>query len=91
VCDAAGRPISVAAAVFAGTGGTLTMKSAVRGTVDAANESLTADIPDVAFRWDGTSQWIFNMATSNLIAGNTYVFSINLASGGTIQFQIGVK
>ena len=91
VCDATGRPISVAAAVFAGTGGTLTMKSAVRGTVDAANESTTADIPDAAFRWDGSSQWIFNMGTSNLTAGNTYVFTIKLASGGTIDFQVGIK
>ncbi len=36
VCDAAGRPISNAAAVFAGTGGALTMLSSVRGTVTDA-------------------------------------------------------
>jgi hypothetical protein len=89
VCDAAGNPIGNPAVVFAGTGGTLTMLSAVRGTVDAANESTMADIPDVAFRWTG-SQWIFNMGTSNLTSATTYVFRINLAYG-SIVFQVGVK
>ncbi len=91
VCNASGVPISNPAAVFAGTGGTLTMLSAVRGTVDAVNESLTGDIPDVAFRWSG-DQWIFNMATSNLVAGETYTFRINLAYGpASINFMVGVK
>jgi hypothetical protein len=89
VCDASGNPIGNPAVVFAGTGGTLTMLSAVRGTVDAANESTMADIPDVAFRWTG-SQWIFNMGTSNLTSATTYVFRINLAYG-SIVFQVGVK
>ncbi len=48
-------------------------------------------MPDAAFRWDASGQqWIFNMATSNLSAGNTYGFRINLALG-KIEFQIGVK
>jgi hypothetical protein len=89
VCDAAGMPISNTAAVFAGGGSALTMVSAVRGTVDMVNEGTTADIPDVAFRWSG-DKWIFNMATSNLTAGTTYTFNINLASG-TITFKVGVK
>ena len=65
------------------------MLSAVRGTVDAANESPDANIPDVAFRWSG-DQWIFNMATSNLAVGTTYTFRINLAYGN-VQFTVGVK
>jgi hypothetical protein len=90
VCDAAGMPISNAAAVFAGgTGGALTMLSAVHGTVDVVNEPGISEIPDVAFRWAG-DKWIFNMATSNLAAGTTYTFRINLAVG-SIQFRVGVK
>jgi hypothetical protein len=89
VCDAAGNPIPNAAAVFAGTGGTLTMLSAVRGTVDGANEAGITEIPDVAFRWT-TNQWIFNMATANLQSGATYTFRINLALG-FIDFSVGVK
>jgi hypothetical protein len=90
VCDAAGMPISNAAAVFAGgTGGALTMLSAVHGTVDVINEPGISEIPDVAFRWAG-DKWIFNMATSNLAAGTTYTFRINLAVE-SIQFRVGVK
>jgi hypothetical protein len=89
VCDASGNPISNPAAVFAGTGGALTMLSAVRGTVTDVNESGVTDIPDVAFRFTG-GQWIFNMATSNLSQGSTYTFRINLAVG-YIQFVVGVK
>ena len=89
VCDAAGTPIANPAAVFAGTGGTLTMLSAVRGTVDVVNEPSVSEIPDAAFRWAG-DKWIFNMATTNLQAGTIYTFRINL-SLGTITFRVGVK
>ena len=93
VCGASGGSISNASAVFAGTGGTLTMLSAVRGTVDAVNETTSGDIPDAAFRWDASSQqWIFNMATTNLTSGQTYQFRINLAySPANIIFVVGVK
>jgi hypothetical protein len=93
VCSASGAVISNPAAVFAGTGGSLTMLSAVRGTIDNINEVAGTDIPDAAFRWDASGQqWIFNMATSNLTSGNTYLFRINLAySPASIGFQIGVK
>ena len=91
VCNAAGASISNPALVFAGTGGTLTMLSAVRGTIDNINETTGTDIPDVAFRWDG-QQWIFNMATNNLTSGSTYVFRINLAyAPASITFVVGVK
>jgi hypothetical protein len=89
VCDAAGNPISNAAAVFGQSTGSITLLTAVRGTVTVVNEATVAEIPDVAFRWSG-DQWIFNMATSNLDAGATYTFRINLAVGG-IQFKVGVK
>jgi hypothetical protein len=91
VCGASGQSISNPAAVFAVTGGSLTMLSAVRGTVTIANETAIIDIPDVAFRWDPSGQqWIFNMATSNLESGTTYSFSINLTVGN-ILFRVGVK
>jgi hypothetical protein len=89
VCDADGNPISNPAAVFTIGVGSITPLGAVRGTVDGANEVPVADIPDVAFRWSGT-QWIFNMATSNLVASATYTFRINLAYGH-IDFTVGVK
>jgi len=93
VCDGSGNSISNPAAVFAGTTGTLTMLSAVRGTVTDAVEQMTTDIPDVAFRWDASGQqWIFNMATSNLTAGTTYGFKIKLGyDPSSILFTIGVK
>jgi hypothetical protein len=91
VCSASGASISNPAVVFAGTGGTLTMLSAVRGTIDNVNEVTGTDIPDVAFRWDG-QQWIFNMATTNLTSGSTYAFRINLAyAPASITFVVGVK
>jgi hypothetical protein len=90
LCDANGNPISNPAAVFAGTGGQLTMLSRLRGTLDDVNESITNDIPDAAFTFTG-GQWHFNMATTNLDAGWTYTFRINLANGGAITFQVAVK
>jgi hypothetical protein len=91
VCDGFGNPISNPAAVFAGTGGSLTMLSEVRGTITVVNETTTNDIPDVAFRWTG-SQWIFNMATTNLSQGSTYTFRVNLAYvPQSIIFMVGVK
>ena len=89
VCDASGNPIANPAAVFAGTGGSLTMLSAVRGTVDVVNEPGVMEIPDAGFRFSG-NQWVFNMATSNLAQGTTYTFRINLASG-SIAFRVAVK
>jgi hypothetical protein len=48
--------------------------------------------PDTAFRWDPTSQqWIFNLDTRGLTAGNTYVFRISLADGSHIDFQFGLR
>jgi hypothetical protein len=47
------------------------------------------EIPDAYFRWSG-DKWIFNMATSNLQAGTTYTFQINLVLGN-IKFRVGVK
>ena len=93
MCGASGASISNPAAVFVGTGGSLTMLSAVRGTVTIVNEDAATDIPDAAFRWDASGQqWIFNMATNNLTSGNTYIFRINLAyAPASINFVVGGK
>jgi hypothetical protein len=89
VCGANGAPLTDPTLVFAGTGGALTMTGAIRGTITVVNETITNDIPDAAFTWDG-QQWHFNMATMNLSSGYTYTFRINLAYGN-ITFVVGVK
>jgi Phage integrase family len=53
VCNASDDSISNPAVVFAAIGGTLTMLSAVRGTIDNVNEIDGTDIPDVALRCEG--------------------------------------
>ena len=48
--------------------------------------------PDTEFRWDpGDQQWIFNLSTKDLAAGATYVYSIGLADGSSIEFTFGVR
>jgi hypothetical protein len=90
VCDVNGNPISDPNAVFAGTGGALTMLGAVRGQIPQPDESQYNDIPDAAFRYS-SGIWIFNMATSNLQSGYSYTFRINLATGQGITFVIAIK
>jgi len=89
VCDANGNPISDPNVVFAGTGGQLTMLSAVRGQIPNPDENQYNDIPDVAFRYTG-GMWMFNMSTSNLQSGYSYMFRINLKYG-SITFVIAIK
>jgi hypothetical protein len=61
----------------------------MRGTVDDVNASATTEIPDVAFHYVG-NHWQFNLVTTNLDAGYTYTFQINLKYG-SIQFTVAVK
>jgi MBG domain (YGX type) len=89
VCDANGNPISDPMVVFGNSTGSITLISAVRGTVDNVNESMDNDIPDVAFRYS-SGIWIFNMATNNLQKNTTYTYIINLKVG-TITFTFGTK
>jgi hypothetical protein len=46
--------------------------------------------PDMSFRWDG-QQWIFNITTTNLTAGSTYIYTITLNDGSTVMFQYGLR
>ena len=57
--------------------------------VDLPPSSTT---PDTSFRFDPTAQqWIFNLNTSGLSVGSTYVFRIGLADGSNIDFQFGLR
>ena len=90
VCDANGNPISDPNAVFPnGCCGSISVLTRMRGTVDDVNQSATNDIPDVAFHYVG-NHWQFNLVTTNLDAGYTYTFQINLKFGA-IQFTVAVK
>ena len=90
VCDANGNSISDPNAVFLnGCCGSITTLTRMRGTVDNVNEMVTTNIPDVAFHYVG-DHWQFNLVTTNLDAGYTYTFQINLKFG-VIQFTVGVK
>jgi trimeric autotransporter adhesin len=90
ICDANGNPISDPMAVFGNSTGSITLLSAVRGTVNNVNEAIDNDIPDVAFRYS-SGIWIFNMATSNLTKNTTYYYQINLKVGGPILFHFATK
>ncbi len=63
------------------------------GTVyNTANEDVISTTPDTAFRWDSSGQqWIYNISTKLLSAGNTYYFRISLNDGSTIDFHFGLK
>jgi MBG domain (YGX type) len=90
VCDASGNHISDPNVAFAGTGGQLTMLSAVRSQIQTVDENGYSDVPDAAFRWAGDS-WIWNMTTNNLQSGQKYTFHINLRDGTFIEFFIAIK
>jgi hypothetical protein len=91
VCDASGNNICNTAAVFAnGPGGSITMLSELRGTVNVVNEAEVFVIPDTAFTCVG-DHWQFNMDTMTLHSGSDYTFRINLKYGPGITFIVGLK
>jgi hypothetical protein len=56
------------------------------------NEDVASTTPDTSFRWDNTGQqWIFNIGTKTLAAGNKYYYRIMLNDGTYIDFQFGLK
>jgi MBG domain-containing protein/Big-like domain-containing protein len=65
----------------------------ITGTVTTAVDlPPSSTTPDTSFRFDPTAQqWIFNLNTSGLSAGSTYVFRIGLADGSNIDFQFGLR
>jgi len=91
VCDANGNSISDPNVVFptGQTCGSVTLTSIRRGTVDNVNENAVTDVPGICFTYSG-DHWQFNMATTNLNAGDTDTFHIILRSG-YIEFTVGLK
>ena len=86
VCDADGKPIT--------TDGLVTDFKLIQiisnGVVSNVNEVVRSTTPHDEFR-AGARQWIFNISTKKLTAGNTYVYLITLNDGSTIQFQFTLK
>lgn len=79
-----------------GTPGTIAsfrIISVITGTVSTPVDlPPSSTTPDTSFRFDPTAQqWIFNLNTSGLSVGATYVFRIGLADGSNIDFQFGLR
>lgn len=55
-----------------------------------SDRAVLSTTSDTVFR-SGNQQWIFNLSTKNLVAGNTYTYLIILNDGSTIQFQFSLK
>jgi hypothetical protein len=87
VCDANGVSI--------GNPGVVTsyrLTAIFAGTASTVDEPVSSTNADTAFRWDPSGQqWIFNTSTSNMMANDTYVFTITLNDGTSILFQYGLK
>jgi hypothetical protein len=98
VCD--GNGVSI------GTPGVVTsflLTGTYNGTLTTEDDTVYATNNDTAFRWDSTNQqWVFNLSTSNLSAGSTYIYTITLNDGtivsgttkapaGTASFQFGLR
>jgi hypothetical protein len=60
------------------------------GSVSNVDQSVVSATSDSDFRI-GHQQWMFNLSTKDLAAGNTYVYLITLNDGSTIQFQFSLK
>lgn len=88
VCDANG--VSIGAP---GTVSSFFLTEIITGVVATpVQDVVDTNVPDMAFRWDPTSQqWIFNITTVNLSAGSTYAYTITLNDGSTIMFQFGLQ
>ena len=88
VCDFNGVSI--------GTPGVVASFELLRVIPGTATTEVTVEpgstTPDTEFRWDPSSQqWIFNLSTKDLAAGATYIYSIGLDDGTSIEFRFGVR
>jgi hypothetical protein len=87
VCDSNGVSIGAPGVVAS-----FKLIEIISGTVTDVDETVAATNADAAFRWDSANQqWIFNISTSNLTAGSTYVYAITLNDGSAINFQYGLR
>jgi hypothetical protein len=88
VCDAFANSI--------GTPGVVTsfkLIQTISGTTSSSvNEEVTSTSADSSFRWSaGDQQWIFNISTKNLKAGQTYVYEVKLNDGTSFTFRFGLR
>ena len=88
VCDFTGMSI--------GAPGVITSFRLLRVVQGTATTDVTLEAvsttPDTAFRWDpDDQQWIFNLSTKGLASGATYIYSIGLADGSSIEFSFGLR
>ena len=88
VCDANG--------VSVGTPGVVSSFGLLRVIEGTATTEINVEpastTPDTTFRWDAAAQqWIFNLSTKDLAAGATYIYSIGLDDGSSIEFRFGVR
>jgi hypothetical protein len=87
VCDANGNSIGAPGVVS-----NFALVQVLNNTTTSSVQVVDTTNPDTAFRWDPASQqWISNISTANLTAGNTYVYAITLNDGSTILFQYGLR
>jgi len=83
VCDAKG--VSISSAVISSF--TLTSVNGVPASAPAPQGGPFAFVGGTLLNGAGSAGWQFVMSTSNLTAGNTYAYSINLNDGTSISFQ----
>jgi hypothetical protein len=83
VCDAKGASIS--STVISSF--TLTSVNGVPAGTPAPQGGPFAFVGGTLLNGAGSSGWQFVMSTSNLAAGNTYAYTINLNDGTSIPFQ----
>ena len=87
VCDAKGVSVGTPGLVAS-----FVLLQIISGTTTDVDETVGSTTADTAFRWDPTGQqWVFNISTANLPAGQTYVYRIQLNDGSSIGFQFGLK
>jgi uncharacterized repeat protein (TIGR01451 family) len=83
VCDAKG--VSISSTVISSF--TLTSINGVPAGTPAPQGGPFAFVGGALLNGAGSAGWQFVMATSNLTAGNTYAYTINLNDGTSISFQ----
>lgn len=89
ICDANGVSIGPPPNVVS----SFLLTGIITGTLTTSVQDIVdTNVPDTAFRWDSTDQqWIFNITTTNLPVGSTYIYTITLNDGSTIVFQFGLR
>jgi hypothetical protein len=87
VCDAFGHSVGTAGVVSS-----FNIIQIIHGTTTGVNEDVSSTNPFTEFRWDPSAQqWIYNISTKPLSAGNTYVFRIVLNDGSNLDFRYGLR